>query len=68
MSKNVGSFDRILRIVIGAALIAAAFTLLAGGVGQWIALGAGVIALGTALIGFCPAYRLVGLRTCPMGA
>jgi hypothetical protein len=59
MTKNVGGIDRILRIVVGLGLIAIVF------VGPqtpwgWI----GVIPLATALIGFCPAYRLVGLSTC----
>lgn len=59
--QNVGTVDRIVRIVVGLALIALVF------VGPqtpwgWI----GVIPLATALIGFCPAYRLFGLSTCPL--
>jgi ABC-type polysaccharide/polyol phosphate export permease len=59
--QNVGTIDRIVRIVVGLALIALVF------VGPqtpwgWI----GVIPLATALIGFCPAYRLFGLSTCPL--
>ncbi|MDX1320612.1 MAG: DUF2892 domain-containing protein [Oceanospirillum sp.] len=57
--KNVGSVDKILRIVVGLALIAIVF------VGPqtpwgWI----GVVPLLTALLGFCPLYRLIGLNTC----
>lgn len=56
---NVGSIDRVARLVVGAALIALVF------VGPqtpwgWI----GVIPVVTALAGFCPAYRLFGIRTC----
>ncbi len=59
MCKNLGTLDRVLRIVVGIVLIALVF------VGPqtpwgWI----GVIPLATALIGWCPLYRLVGLRTC----
>jgi ABC-type polysaccharide/polyol phosphate export permease len=59
--QNVGTVDRIARIVVGVVLIALVF------VGPqtpwgWI----GVIPLATALIGFCPAYKLFGLSTCPV--
>lgn len=57
--KNVGSIDKILRVVVGLALIAIVF------VGPqtpwgWI----GVIPLLTAAIGFCPLYKLIGANTC----
>ncbi|MCB2100549.1 MAG: DUF2892 domain-containing protein [Rhodobacterales bacterium] len=63
MSKNVGSFDRILRIVVGLALIAFAIFGAANpyAVYAWI----GVVPLLTGLIGFCPAYTIFGIRTCP---
>ncbi|MBL27801.1 MAG: hypothetical protein CMM50_09680 [Rhodospirillaceae bacterium] len=56
---NVGTLDRVLRAIVGVVLIALVF------VGPetpwgWI----GVIPLLTAVVGFCPAYRLFGLRTC----
>jgi hypothetical protein len=60
MSKNVGSLDRAVRIVLGLALIALA--LFNGQWWGWI----GVIPLATAFMGFCPAYKLVGLSTCPV--
>ncbi|MGJ3261066.1 MAG: YgaP family membrane protein [Rhodospirillales bacterium] len=61
MTINVGSIDRILRIVVGVALIA--FALLSGhelAVWGWI----GVVPLATGLIRWCPAYLLFGVRTC----
>jgi hypothetical protein len=59
MEKNVGGVDRILRIIVGLGLISLVF------VGPqtpwgWI----GVIPLLSAIVGFCPAYRLIGLSTC----
>lgn len=62
MQKNVGSIDRIARIVLGLVLIALVF------VGPqtpwgWI----GLVPLATALVGWCPAYRLLGIRTCSTG-
>ncbi len=59
MTTNIGAIDRGLRAIIGLALIAAAFT---GVIGPWGWIG--IVPLATALIGFCPAYRLVGLNTC----
>ncbi len=60
MKTNVGSIDKILRIVAGIALIAWALT--GGPVWAWI----GVVPLATGLLGSCPAYSLLGISTCPM--
>jgi len=59
MTKNVGGIDRILRIVVGIALIALAVT---GTVGVWGYIG--VVPLLTGLIGWCPVYLPLGLKTC----
>jgi hypothetical protein len=59
MKKNVGTIDRAVRIVAGLALIALAAT---GTVGVWGYIG--VVPLATALIGWCPAYTLFGIKTC----
>lgn len=58
MSCNVGSIDRIIRILAGLALIAWALT--GGPVWAWI----GVVPLATGLFKFCPAYSLIGMNTC----
>ncbi|MEM6354172.1 MAG: DUF2892 domain-containing protein [Pseudomonadota bacterium] len=58
-TANVGSLDRVLRIVIGLALIVLAAT---GTLGIWAYIGA--VPLITAFVKFCPAYALLGLRTC----
>jgi len=63
MTINIGNIDRVLRFVIGAALIAMVF------VGPqtpwgWI----GLVPLLTAGVKFCPAYRLFGFRTCKPAA
>lgn len=62
MSRNVGGIDRILRIVAGLALLA--FAAGYDGDARWIGL-IGVVPLATGLFRFCPAYRLLGLNTCP---
>ena len=61
MKQNAGSLDRILRIVLGLVLIGLAAT---GTVGVWGWIG--VVPLATGLFGFCPAYTLLGINTCPM--
>lgn len=60
MTANVGTIDRALRALAGIALIAWALT--GGPIWAWI----GIVPLFTAAIGFCPAYTLFGLNTCPM--
>ena len=60
MKLNVGGIDRILRIVAGLALIA--WALMGGPAWAWI----GIVPLATGAIGFCPAYPLLGISTCPM--
>jgi len=58
MSANVGSIDRIIRILAGLALIA--WALMGGPVWAWI----GVVPLATGLLKICPAYSLLGINTC----
>jgi hypothetical protein len=63
MTTNIGTIDRILRIAAGIALLAFAF--LSGGDWWWADL-IGVVPLATGLLGWCPAYTLLGLSTCPL--
>lgn len=61
MTINEGSVDRILRATAGVVLIGLALA----GIGTpwtWI----GVVPLATGLIGWCPAYTLLGMSTCPV--
>jgi hypothetical protein len=59
MKINVGSADRIIRILAGIALIAGAAT---GYIGIWGYLG--VVPLLTGTFRFCPAYLPFGISTC----
>lgn len=59
--KNVGGIDRVLRVVVGLALVVAAASGMIG-VWGWI----GIVPLATGTLGFCPAYKLIGLNTCPL--
>jgi hypothetical protein len=60
MSQNIGSIDRILRILVGIALLVWGFVL-SQPFNYWGLIG--LIPLFTALIGWCPAYSLVGIKT-----
>ncbi|MFB2532274.1 DUF2892 domain-containing protein [Paracoccus sp. p4-l81] len=64
MVKNVGGIDRILRILIGLALIAG-FFLNTDATYRWAYL-LGLIPLLTGIFQTCPLYRLMGMNTCPM--
>ncbi len=61
MKTNVGGIDRILRIVVGAALLVMAAT---GAIGAWGWIG--VVPLLTGLLSTCPLYSILGMNTCPM--
>lgn len=59
MPRNEGSVDRIIRVLAGLGLISLAFV---GPQTPWGYIG--VVPLLTGLVGFCPAYTLLGIRTC----
>ena len=61
MKTNVGGIDRVLRIVLGLALIALTLT---GTIGAWGWLG--LVPLATAAMGFCPLYTMLGFSSCPV--
>jgi hypothetical protein len=59
MLMNVGAMDRVLRVVLGAALVAATAFGFVGGWG-WL----GLLPLISGMVGVCPAYLPLGLDTC----
>jgi hypothetical protein len=59
--NNVGTIDRIARVLLGLVLIALT---LSGTIGVWGWVG--VVPLLTAAIGSCPLYSVLGFSTCPM--
>ena len=60
IAKNIGSADKIARLVVGALLIVLTLT---GTIGLWGWIG--VVPIATALMNWCPAYTLLGIKTCP---
>jgi hypothetical protein len=63
MKANVGGIDRLLRIVVGLALLAT-IALLEGNA-RWLGL-IGIVPLLTAAFGYCPLYTLLGFSSCPL--
>jgi len=68
IKANEGGLDRAMRVIVGAGLLIAAFVWL--GVMDIAPLGIGAAVVGAVFVvtgaaGFCPAYVLLGLKTCP---
>lgn len=62
LSRNVGTIDRALRILLGLALIAG-FFLNAEASLRWLYL-LGVVPLATGVFGACGLYSVLGINTC----
>lgn len=59
MECNVGGIDRTLRIAVGALLVVLAII---GVIGNWGWIG--LLLIATGVFRFCPAYPLLGIKTC----
>ncbi len=59
MKQNIGGVERIVRGIVGAAILTLAFS---GPHSPWAYLGS--IPLSTGLVGWCPPYALLGISTC----
>jgi hypothetical protein len=65
MNTNVGTLDRVFRILLGAALIAYAIPVGFPATGwNWVGW-IGFVPILTALVGWCPLYAVLGMSTCP---
>ncbi len=67
MKINVGTPDRLIRLIIGLLLIAAPFVtgwaLFANPVWTWVFVIVGLVLAVTGLVRFCPAYWMLNLST-----
>ena len=61
MKRNESTADRMIRAIIGIGLLVFGFTV--NGALQWILLAAGILAVFTAITGFCGLYKLLGIST-----
>lgn len=66
MTKNEGTVDRIIRVVIGVTLLTLVLLGTVTGAWAWVAGIAGVAALVTGALGYCGLYSVLGIRTCPL--
>ncbi|MBS0396823.1 MAG: DUF2892 domain-containing protein [Proteobacteria bacterium] len=62
MNGNIGPLDRLIRVILGVALLSAMFVL--DGRERWLGL-IGLVPLLTAAVSVCPLYTVLGIRTCP---
>lgn len=65
-ARNVGTLDRIVRVVVGIALLAAFFLTPAASGWHYLYL-IGIVPLFTAIFGTCPLYSILGISSCPAG-
>ena len=64
MQKNVGTIDRTIRALVGIVALAVYFFGGLQGVLGILAIVVGIVMLGTAAMGWCPPYSLLGINTC----
>jgi hypothetical protein len=64
MKKNMGTFDRIVRIAIALIIVVLFLTGQINGALSIILLALAAIFLLTSLVNFCPLYSLIGIKTC----
>jgi uncharacterized membrane protein len=64
MKTNMGSLDRISRILLAAVMSVLYFTSTVTGVLGIVLFAVSGIFVITGLVGFCPLYTLVGFNTC----
>ena len=66
MKKNMGTADRIIRVIIAAIFGTLYFTDVITGTIGIVLLVASIVFVITSMISFCPIYSIFGLKTCPI--
>lgn len=64
MKKNVGSVDRIIRLILAALFILLFVFKSVTGIFGYIMLILAFILIVTSLVNFCPLYAIFGIKTC----
>jgi Protein of unknown function (DUF2892) len=65
MTKNMGSADRIIRVILAAIMAVLYFTGTVSGTLGLVLLILAIVFLLTSVISFCPLYAPFGISTCP---
>ena len=63
MKKNMGMFDRVIRVILAIAIVFLYITGMIGGTTAIILLVVGAIFIATGSIGLCPLYLPFGIKT-----
>ncbi|MFN4215870.1 MAG: DUF2892 domain-containing protein [Brevinematales bacterium] len=64
MEKNMGTLDRVIRLIIAAVLILLIVLKVLTGVWMIVAALVAIVFIVTSMLGFCPLYKLIGISTC----
>lgn len=68
MTTNLGTIDRVFRLLVGIILLAAPFigslTIFASSTATILSVVVGIVMVATSAMKFCPLYRIFGIRTC----
>ncbi|MBA3614068.1 MAG: DUF2892 domain-containing protein [Nitrospirales bacterium] len=64
--RNIGHHERVIRVGVGFLLLALSGFSLLPGWGDLVLMIVGLIALLTGIIGYCPAWHVLGINTCPL--
>jgi len=71
MTANLGTIDRMFRIVLGIVLLAAPFVsgmaVFESSTTTIVSVAVGIVMIATSAMRFCPLYRIFGIRTCKAG-
>jgi len=63
MKKNIGSSEKMIRLVVAIIVLAAKFFIPLTGILGIVAIVVGAIAIVTSLINFCPLWAVFGINT-----
>ena len=64
MKKNVGSIDKIIRLIIAVIAVYAAYTGMVASPWNYVLYAVAVIMVATSLMGSCPLFSIFGIGTC----
>jgi len=65
MKKNMGTIDRIIRVIIAALVGVLYFTNVITGTLGIVLLVLSIVFVLTSMVSFCPLYTIFGMKTCP---
>lgn len=64
MTKNMGNTDKVIRVLIAAAIAVLYYQDKIQGTLAYVLMGVAIILLITSLVNFCPLYKVLGINSC----